>query len=83
MSEMIERVAKAKWARRQEVGRKVGIQLDNWEDETEALREEVMAETRAGFEAMREPTDKMAMVYTRSAGSHDVLASHDRRRTRR
>lgn len=56
---MIERVAKAKWARRQEVGRKAGIVLADWDDELEALREEVRAETRAGIAAMREPTYPM------------------------
>lgn len=62
MSEMSERVTKAKWARRQEVGRKFGIEppLADWDDELESLREEVRAETRAGFEAMREPTEAMA-----------------------
>jgi len=62
MSEMVERVAKAKWARRQQVARDHGITppLDDWAIETEALREEVRAEVRCGLEAMREPTDDMA-----------------------
>lgn len=60
MSEMVELVAKAKWEHRRTVARDAGIELDSWEGELEGLREEVRAEVRAGFVAMREPTDAMA-----------------------
>lgn len=85
MSEMIERVAKAKWARRQEVAAWAGVELANWDDELEALREEVRAETRCGFEAMREPTPEINSAMRRaferqediwSAGIDAALAGH-------
>ncbi|MET4210510.1 hypothetical protein [Bradyrhizobium sp. LA2.1] len=72
MSEMIERVAKAKWARRQEVARAAGIQplLADWDDELEGLREEVRAEARCAIEAMREPTVAMLSYETPDAMVH-------------
>lgn len=58
MSEMIERVARGIWARRQQAYPDMAP-LPAWEDETEELREDVRAEARAAIEAMREPTQEM------------------------
>ncbi|WP_425991411.1 hypothetical protein [Afipia sp. DC4300-2b1] len=56
---MIEHLAIAKWNHRREHGKKFGIELVAWEDETEALRDEVRSEVRATLLAMRSPNNTM------------------------
>lgn len=59
MSEtMVERVAKGIWARRRSRSMPA-LYLAAWEDETEGLRFDVMAEARAAIEAMWDPTPEM------------------------
>lgn len=56
-NEMIERVARAMWARNLERG--AGEYCAPWDDETEVLREDWRSFARAAIEEMRDPSDAM------------------------
>lgn len=58
MTGMVERYARAMWETNRERC-KPHVELDSWEDETQALRDDWMAMARDGIEAMREPTPEM------------------------
>lgn len=65
---MVEKVARAMWARRREVLAEAGWpRMSLWEHESDALREDFRAEARAAIEAMCQPDDEfMEQLHLRS-----------------
>jgi len=55
----VEEVARAIWADRKKAAAAIGIPLQAWEFESDALRADVRREARAAIAAMREPTEVM------------------------
>lgn len=57
--DMVERVARAIWAKRRAIAASQGIELEDWGDGTFPRANHVHEEARAAIEAMKEPTPEM------------------------
>jgi hypothetical protein len=64
----LEEIARAMWEVVREDANAVDIELEEWDDEPQALRDDWIANARAAVEAMREPSENELDAFARAFG---------------